>query len=211
MLLEGIGISGWFLHGVVIAGALDETATVGQALDRSTGTDDIRQKDNKMTRLKLVTLAIFAVGISALLTTDLAAQDGAALVKQRQTEMKQMGKAFGAVKPILKGENTNVMDAMPSAVTWHTNALKIVANFPPGTGRDAVPDSRAKPEVWSKRSEFEAAAKKMVAEAEKLVAATKTNDINAFRTQFKEFGQSCGGCHKGPRKEGGKFRFPKQE
>jgi cytochrome c556 len=144
-----------------------------------------------MTRLKLVTLAILAIGVSALMATDLAAQDGAALVKQRQTEMGQMGKAFRAVKPI--------------------NALKIVANFPPDTGRDAVPDSRAKPEVWSKRSEFEAAAEKMVAEADKLVAVTKANEINAFRAQFKLFGQSCGGCHKGPKKEGGKFRFPKQE
>ncbi len=92
-----------------------------------------------MTRLKLVTLAIFAVGVSALMTTDLAALAGAALVKERQTEMKQMGKAFKAVIPILKGENTNVIDAMPSAETWHRNAKKIAANFPPGTGREAVP------------------------------------------------------------------------
>ena len=145
------------------------------------------------------------------MATNLAAQDGAALVKQRQTEMGQMGKAFRAVKPILKGENANVMDAMVSAVTWHTNAQKIVANFPPGTGHDAVPDSRAKPDVWSKRSEFESAAAKLVAEAEKLIAATKANDINGFREQFKAFGQACGGCHKGPKKEGGKFRFPKPE
>lgn len=164
-----------------------------------------------MTRVKLVTLAIFAVGVSALMTTDLAALEGAALVKQRQTEMRQMGKAFKAVMPILKGENTNVMDAMPSVVTWHTNAKKIAANFPAGTGRDAVPDSRAKPEIWSKRSEFEAAAAQLAATAEKLIAATKTNDISVFRAEFKEFGQACGGCHKGPGKEGGKFRFPKQQ
>jgi cytochrome c556 len=163
-----------------------------------------------MMRLSLVTLAIFTASVSALMTTDLAAQDGAALVKQRQTEMGQMGKAFRAVKPILKGENANVMDAMASAVTWHTNAQKVVANFAPGTGRDAVPETRAKPEVWSKRSEFEAAAAKLVVESEKLVAATKTGDIDAFRAQFKEFAQACGGCHEGPKKEGGKFRFPEQ-
>jgi len=120
------------------------------------------------------------------------------------------GKAFRAVKPILKGENPNVMDAMASAVTWHRNAQKIVANFPAGTGRGDVEGSRAKPEIWSKRAEFEAAAAKLAATAEKLITAIKTNDINVFRTEFKEFGQACGGCHKGPRKEGGKFRFPKQ-
>ncbi len=163
-----------------------------------------------MTRLKLVTLAIFAVGVSALMTTDLAALEGAALVKERQTEMKQMGKAFKVAIPILKGENPNVMDAMPSVETWHTNAKKIAANFPPGTGRDDVEGSRAKPEIWSKRSEFEAAAAQLAATAKKLIAAAETNDINIFRTEFKEFGQACGGCHKGPEKEGGKFRFPKQ-
>lgn len=102
------------------------------------------------------------------------------------------------------------MDAMASAVTWHRNAQKIVANFPAGTGRGDVEGSRAKPEIWSKRAEFEAAAAKLAATAEKLITAIKTNDINVFRTEFKEFGQACGGCHKGPRKEGGKFRFPKQ-
>ena len=163
-----------------------------------------------MTRFKLVTLAIFAAGVSALMTTDLAALEGAALVKERQTEMGQMGKAFRPVIPILKGENPNVMDAMASVETWHRNAQKIVANFPAGTGRDDVEDSRAKPEIWSKRSEFEAAAAQLVATAEKLIAATKTNDINVFRTEFKEFCQARGGCHKGPGKEGGKFRFPKQ-
>ncbi len=75
-----------------------------------------------MTRFKLVTLAIFAAGVSALMTTDLAALEGAALVKERRTEMGQMGKAFRPVIPILKGENPNVMDAMASAVTWHRNA-----------------------------------------------------------------------------------------
>ena len=59
--------------------------------------------------MKLVTLAIFAVGVSALMATDLAALDGTAWVKQRQTEMGRMGQASRAVKPILKGENANVL------------------------------------------------------------------------------------------------------
>ena len=153
---------------------------------------------------------VAVVGVATVMVGSLAAQDGAALVEQRQKEMGQMGKAFGAVKPILKGENPNVTDAVASAEIWHTNAKKIVANFPAGTGRDAVSDTRAKPEIWSKRSEFEAAAEKLVAESEKLIAAAMTNDIDAFRAQFKPFGQACGGCHEGPKKEGGKFRFAKQ-
>ena len=79
--------------------------------------------------MKLVTLAIFAVGVSALMATDLAALDGTAWVKQRQTEMGRMGQASRAVKPILKGENANVMDAMASTVT-SVDAKINGANFP---------------------------------------------------------------------------------
>ena len=101
-------------------------------------------------------------------------------------------------------------DAVASAETISTNAKKIVANFPPGTGRDAVPDTRAKPEIWSRRAEFEAAAAKLVEESDKLLAAAKSNDAAALRAQFGPFGQACGGCHEGPVRSGGTFRFERQ-
>ena len=112
--------------------------------------------------------------------------------------------------PIIKGENANVADAVASAQTVNTNAKKILANFPAGSGRDAVPETRAKPEIWSKRADFEAANTKLIDESGRLVEAAKTNDIDVFRTQFKVFVASCGGCHDGPSKSGGKFRFEKQ-
>ncbi len=121
----------------------------------------------------------------------LAAGEPVSIVKQSQKLTGEMGKAFGPVKPILKGENPMVMDAVASAMTWHRNAKKLVANFPAGTGRDMVPETRAKPEVWSKRAEFQAAADKLTAESKNLIAAAKTNNINAFRVQFKKFGQGA--------------------
>jgi cytochrome c556 len=154
--------------------------------------------------------AVAVVVVATGMVGDLAAQDGAALVKERQKQMGQMGKSFRPVMPIVKGENSKLSDALPSAETWHTNARKVIANFPAGTGRDAVPDTRAKPDVWSNRSKFESAAEKLVIESGKLLAAVKDNDIDAFRAQFKEFGKACGGCHEGKGKEGGEFRFAKQ-
>lgn len=162
-----------------------------------------------MTVIGRVSAAILSAGMIVVFAEDAFAQN-VALVKERQELMGQMGKAFGSVKPILKGENPNVIDAVTSAETWHTNAKKILASFPVGTDRDSVEGSRAKPEIWTKRAEFDAAANTLVAESAKLIEAAKSNDINAFRAQFKPFVQACGGCHKGPRKEGGKFRFPKE-
>ena len=163
-----------------------------------------------MSGSKYVMAGILAATMAVAVAGSLAAQDGATLVKQRQDLMGQMGKAYGPMIPIVKGKNPNVSDAVTSATTINTLAKKIVASFPAGTGRDAVPQTRAKPEVWSERTEFEAAAEKLVQETAKLIDAAKSNDINAFRAQFKAFGGACGGCHKGPKKEGGKFRFAKQ-
>ena len=92
------------------------------------------------------------------------------------------------------------------AVSPHTDQ---VTKFPPGTDRDAVASSRAKPEIWTQWAAFEAAANKLAEESGKLIDAAKSNDSKVFRAQIKAFGQACNGCHKGPTKEGGKFRFPK--
>jgi cytochrome c556 len=161
-----------------------------------------------MSGSKYVLGGIIAVGLAAAIADDVSAQlQGAALVKQRRQEMGQMGKAFGPLVQIVKGENENYDDALASAEIMNANAKKIMANFPAGSGRDAVPDSRAKPEVWTKRTEFEAAATKLVEESEKLIVAAKSKDVETFRTQFKAYASACGACHDGPKKSGGKFRF----
>lgn len=164
-----------------------------------------------MTVLKQVLAAVFAAGMIAAIAGDVVAgAKDEALVKQRQGLMGQMGKAFGPVIPILKGENPNLADAIPSTITWQTKAKQILASFPAGTDRDSVAGSRAKPEIWTDWATFEAAANKLAEESGKLVEAAKSNDIAAFRAQFKPFVKSCNGCHKGPTKQGGRFRFPKE-
>jgi cytochrome c556 len=161
-----------------------------------------------MSSLKLFLGGIIAAGLVAVAASDLSAQmQGLELVKQRKKEMGQMGKAFGPLVKIVKGENENYDDALASAEIMNANAKKIVANFPAGSGRDAVPESRAKPDIWTKRAEFDAAAAKLVAESEKLIDAAKLKDPQAFRVQFKAYGAACGACHDGPKKSGGKFRY----
>jgi cytochrome c556 len=161
-----------------------------------------------MSRLKILLGGIIAASLVAIAASDLSAQmQGTELVKQRKKEMGQMSKAFGPLIQIVKGENENYDAALASAEIMNVNAKKIIANFPLGTGRDAVPDSRAKPEVWTKRAEFQAAAAKMVLESDKLIDAAKSKDLGIFRTQFKAYGAACGACHDGPKKSGGKFRF----
>ena len=159
-------------------------------------------------RVLSVTLLTISLGVTGNIAfADMKTDE---LVKQRQDLMKRMGGTFKVIVPILKGKNANVGDAIPAAMTVLEAAKGIVAAFPPGSGREMSDKTRAKPEVWSKRAEFEAAANKLAQESAKLVDAAKTKDVNKFRAQFKPYVASCGGCHKGPVKEGGKFRFAKE-
>jgi len=153
-------------------------------------------------------VAFFAASSGSVLLGEADAQTAMAeLVKQRKELMGQMGKAFGPLVQILKHQSDDYDAAVASAEIMNRNAKQLVAHFPAGSGRDAVPDSRAKPEVWSNRAEFEAAAAKLIDESVKLIDAAKSKDYEIFQAQFKIYAAACGACHDGPKKTGGKFRF----
>ena len=166
---------------------------------------------HRMIRNVALALATAVVANSSLAISahDLAAQSSPSqMVKERKALMKSMGGGFGPVIAVIKGRTTDLTDAAAAAEAVSGEAKRIVALFPAGTGRDAVPESRAKPEVWSRRAEFEAAAGRLAAETAKLAAAGKSNDLAAFKAQFRPVAKSCGGCHSGKSSKGGKFRFP---
>jgi cytochrome c556 len=72
------------------------------------------------------------------------------------------------------------------------------AGFVDGTDKG---DTRAKPEIWSERAKFDAAASKMQDEMVKLNAAAKTGDPAALKAAAGSVGQACKGCHDNYRKE----------
>ena len=62
--------------------------------------------------------------------------------------------------------------------------------FPPGSGTDK---SKAKPEIWQKWPEFEAAAKNLGVQAEKLRDAARAKNEQLTQDLVKDFGrQACG-------------------
>ena len=62
--------------------------------------------------------------------------------------------------------------------------------FGPGTDKD----TKAKPEIWTNRADFDAKMDKMVAEAQKLPAAAR-GDVAAFKKQVGDTGAACKACH----------------
>ena len=72
------------------------------------------------------------------------------------------------------------------------------AGFIEGT---ASGETRAKPEIWTERAKFDAAANKMQEEVGKLNVAAKSGNLDQIKVAFGAAGQSCKACHDNYRKE----------
>ena len=62
-----------------------------------------------------------------------------------------------------------------------------------GEGTDK--DTRAKPEIWTNRSDFDAKMEKMMGETAKLPAVVRSGDMAAFKKQVADAGAACKACH----------------
>lgn len=62
-----------------------------------------------------------------------------------------------------------------------------------GEGTDK--NTKAKPGIWTHRADFDSKMDKMVTEAQKLPAAVRSGDMEAFRKQVAETGHACKSCH----------------
>jgi cytochrome c556 len=139
------------------------------------------------------------------------AQDTAAVVKKRQDAMGSFFPNYlrGFVQ-IARGESTDLSGVPAKAQEAAVAFRAIPADYPTGSGREAAPGTRAKPEVWSQRAEFVAAANKLADETAKLGELARAGNLDAVKAQVGAVGQACGGCHDGPPKSGGQFRFEAQ-
>jgi len=133
----------------------------------------------------------------AALPSLLSAQDPAAIVKERQETMKQLGGHMKAINEFVESGAGNAEDVASRAASIREIAGKIPTLFPQGTSlNDGVGKTGAKPEIWSDWTGFQAAATKMGEEAGKLAEIAAAGDHDAIGAQFGSLGKNgCGGCH----------------
>jgi len=132
----------------------------------------------------------------------------AQIVKERQDAMKKMWPGY------YKDIATTVRSGSPDLTVVATKAAQASAHvketaqlFPPGTGRDVVPTTRAKPEVWTQRADFEAALTALIDATNAIGDDAKKGDVEKVKADWTNLAKACGACHGGPEKSGGKFRF----
>ena len=120
-----------------------------------------------------------------------------------------MLKPYFPLLAVYKGKNTDLAKAAESARNLNDQMTKSLELFVEGTAKDQVPGSRAKPEVWSKSSEFGKAAELLTSSISGLIELSESGDIEGFKAQFQVLEQACIGCHEFKPSGGGKFRFGK--
>jgi cytochrome c556 len=138
----------------------------------------------------LVMGAVAAIAVSCASTPKTTVGSGD-IVADRQRLMKLNGASWADVQAKAKAGQIEAIAV--NAETMAMNAMHIPSLFPPGS---LTEKSKAKPEVWQKWAEFEAAAKTMQAEAEKLRDAARAKDADKTQAIVKDFGRNaCGSCH----------------
>ena len=115
-------------------------------------------------------------------------------IKYRQSSLFVMGQHFGRLGAMAQGkvpfdakvaqENADVV-ALVAKLPW--------AGFGEGTEKGAP--TKAKPEIWLEPEKYTEHADKLVAESAKLAAASKTGNLDAFKTAFQATASSCKACH----------------
>jgi cytochrome c556 len=140
----------------------------------------------------VIVTASLLVGVAAGCATKSASKMGSGdVVADRQRLMKAVGANWADIQAKAKANNIEAIAV--NAETLAISAQHIPSLFPPGSGTEK---SKAKPEIWQKFSEFEAAAKNLETEAGKLRDASRAKNEQLTQQLVKDVGrQACGSCH----------------
>ena len=141
----------------------------------------------KSSALLALAAAIFALALPA--AAQFAKPEDA--VKYRESAMFIQSQHLGRVAAMASGRvpydaaaataNAEVV-AMISKLPW--------AGFGPGTE-----GGKAKPDIWKEQAKFKELNERLMAETEKLAAATKAGNLDAVKAAVSSVGETCKTCH----------------
>ena len=138
----------------------------------------------------LVLCSLLVLALAAIAAAQSAMKSGDP-VADRQRLMKLVGANWADIQAKVKASNPDAVAV--NAETLAIMATHIPALFPPGTASEK---SNAKPEIWEKWADFQAAAQNLETMAGQLRDASRAKDGAAVEGMVKEFGQkACGTCH----------------
>jgi cytochrome c556 len=148
---------------------------------------------------RLVLAAAAAAGLATALPAAAQFQKPEDAIKYRKAAFTVMANHFGRIAAMASGRAPfDAAAAQANADLVVTMSKLPYAGFIDGTSSG---DTKAKPEIWSERDKFNAAAGKMQEEVVKLSAAAKSGNLDQVKAAVGEVGKSCKACHDNYRKE----------
>ena len=139
--------------------------------------------------LKKIVLAAVAAGIAGGALAQAKPEDE---IRYRQSVMNVMGRSFGALNAMAKGEAPYTKDA----AARNAAIVEMMSGLPApafGAGTEKGAPTKADMKIWSEGEKFKTAYEKMVGEVKKLPAAA--GDEATLKAQVGEVGKACKGCH----------------
>jgi len=121
------------------------------------------------------------------------AADAEKAIKYRRGVFNVMGWNFGSMAAMVKGKipfDANVFARNAEIVAFMSQLP--LEGFVEGSDEG---DTKARPEIWLNMEDFEAKMKKMQKEVSVLAEISKKGNFDASKSQLKEVGTTCKGCH----------------
>jgi cytochrome c556 len=137
----------------------------------------------------VIAAALLAIGSTSVTAQQMKAENQ---VKYRKAAYQLMNLNFGSLDAMAEDKKPfNKQEAQRNA-----DFVAMLATVPKGFfGEGTDKDTKAKPEIWQKRADFDAKMDKMVSEAQKLPGVVQGGDMAAFKKQVADVGAACKACH----------------
>ena len=143
---------------------------------------------------RLLFAAATLVGLATALPAAAQFQKPEDAIKYRQSALSVMGSHFGRIGAMVNGRIP--FDA--AAAATNAEIVVVMSKLPFVAFIDGTQtglNTRAKPEIWTERDKFNAAAAKMQEEVVKLNTAAKSGNLDQLKAAFGPVGQACKACH----------------
>jgi cytochrome c556 len=121
--------------------------------------------------------------------------DPATAVNVREDGYREVGAAYKNLTDELKKSTPLAFMVQRSATTISKDTRRMPNWFPVGSGPAPGVKTAAKPIIWTKRAEFDALQKKLIADAAQLDKLVAAGDMKAIKAQAKALGDTCESCH----------------
>jgi cytochrome c556 len=134
-----------------------------------------------------------AIGVGATLCSQAQQVKPEDQLKLRKAAFSLMNYSLGNLDAMAEGKRPYVKE---EAIRY-ADLLAQLATMPKGffgEGSDKG-ETRAKPEVWTNRADFDAKMDKMVSEAARLPQTARSGDAAALKKVVHDVDAACGACH----------------